>query len=146
MSANFSRIMLSIIILATIGSLLCGCHNAKTTNDKAEKDTKGRYLTIINETDQVINEVHITVGEGTEIEDMELENPDETSFSIKIPKQYSEYDDFMVVLIDRYEMAYTKNVTDVPLTGRTEVVISQDDYLESKGDFWKKVNKFFNGD
>ena len=52
----------------------------------------------------------------------------------------------MVVLIDRYEMAYTKNVTDVPLTGRTEVVISQDDYLESKGDFWKKVNKFFNGD
>ncbi len=146
MSANFSRIMSSIIILATIGSLLCGCHNAKTTNDEAEKDAKGRYLTIINETDQIINEVHIAVGEGTEIEDMELENPDETSFSIKIPDQYSEFDAFKVVLIDRYEMAYTKNVTDVPLTGRTEVVISKDDYLETKGDFWKKVNKFFNGD
>ena len=39
------------------------------SNDKAVKDEKNRYLTIVNETGEVINEVHITVGDGTEIED-----------------------------------------------------------------------------
>ena len=58
---------------------------SRVSNDIAEKDTQSRYLTIINDTDQIINEVHISVGEGTEIEHGYQLNPDEKSFSIKIP-------------------------------------------------------------
>ena len=63
--------------------------DTRIQNDDAEKNENGRYLTIINKTDQIINEVHITVGSGTEIENMKQTNPDETSFSIEIPTQYS---------------------------------------------------------
>ena len=97
-------------------------------------------------TDQIINEVHITVGDGSEIEKMKQTNPDENSFSIEIPKQYSEYDTFTVTLVDRYDLKYIKKVTDVADKGRTEVVITEDDYVKEKGDFWDKVNKWFNGD
>lgn len=77
---------------------------------------------------------------------MKQTNPDESSFSIEIPKQYSEHDTFTVTLIDRHDLKYVKEITDVDDKGRTEVVITEDDYVEEKGDFWDKVNKWFNGD
>ena len=137
-----------LLVVAIIGIIIAVTTNQDTRkpNDDAEKDENGRYLTIVNETDQIINEVHITVGDGTEIEDMKQTNPDETSFSIEIPKQYSEYDAFTVTLIDRHDLKYVKEITDVADKGRTEVVITEDDYVEEKGDFWDKVNKWFNGD
>lgn len=137
-----------LLVVAIIGIIIAVTANQDTRkpNDDAEKDENGRYLTIVNETDQIINEVHITVGDGTEIEDMKQTNPDETSFSIKIPKQYSEYDTFTVILIDRHDLKYKKQITDVADKGRTEVVITEDDYVEEKGDFWDKINKWFNGD
>ena len=137
-----------LLVVAIIGIIIAVAANQDTRkpNDDAEKDENGRYLTIVNETDQIINEVHITVGDGTEIEDMKQTNPDETSFSIKIPKQYSEYDTFTVTLIDRHDLKYKKEITDVADKGRTEVVITEDDYVEEKGDFWDKINKWFNGD
>lgn len=139
----------SILLVAVIiGIIIVVIANPDTRkqNDKAEKDENGRYLTIVNETEQIINEVHITVGNGTEIEDMKQINPDETSFSIEIPKQYSEYATFTVTLLDRHDLKYVKEITDVAGKGRTEVVITEDDYIEEKGDFWNKVNKWFNGD
>lgn len=121
-------------------------NDSRVTNDFAEKDIDGRYLTIINDTDQVINEIVVTVGNGTEIEEMKQSNPDERSFSIKIPEEYSEYNTFMVTLIDRYNMKYEKEVKEVKEKGRTEVIINKDNYVKEKGDFFKKINKFFNGD
>lgn len=138
--------ILSVVIIVGVIISVNANKDTKTLNDYAEKDEKGRYLTIVNETDQIINEVHVTVGDGSEIEKMKQTNPDESSFSIEIPKQYSEYDTFTVTLIDRHDLKYIKEITNVAGKGRTEVVISEDDYVKEKGDFWDKVNKWFNGD
>ena len=142
-------IIVAIILLLTIIGIVFVIftgNNTKTLNDDAEKNENSRYLTIINKTDQIINEVHITVGNGTEIENMKQINPDENSFSIEIPKQYSEYKTFTVILIDRYELKYVKEINNVSDKGRTEVVITEEDYVEGEGDFWNKVSKWFNGD
>lgn len=149
-------LIILVTIIAIIGVAIVGIGvfanvtnkdgGSRIPNDKAEKDEKNRYLTIINETNQVINEVHITVGEGTEIEHGYQKNPDENSFSIKIPKEYDEYEAFTVTLIDRYELKYQKEVTDIKEKGRTEVKITEDDYVEQDGDFKRKIDRFFNGD
>lgn len=142
-------IIVAIILLLTIIGIVFVIftgNNTKTLNDDAEKNENSRYLTIINKTNQIINEVHITVGNGTEIENMKQTNPDETSFSIEIPKQYSEYTTFTVILIDRYELKYVKEINNVSDKGRTEVVVTEEDYVEGEGDFWNKVDKWFNGD
>lgn len=138
--------ILSVVIIVGVIISVNANKDTRTLNDYAEKDEKGRYLTIVNETDQIINEVHVTMGDGSEIEKMKQTNPDESSFSIEIPKQYSEYDTFTVTLIDRHDLKYIKEITNVADKGRTEVVISEDDYVKEKGDFWDKVNKWFNGD
>nr|WP_317283958.1 hypothetical protein [uncultured Sellimonas sp.] len=142
-------IVVVLILVAGIGGFVYLSNrngNSRVTNDKAEKDEKNRYLTIINGTNQVINEVHITVGEGSEIEHSYQENPDENSFSVKIPKQYDEYKEFVVTLIDRYGLKYEKKVTDIKENGRTEVKITEDDYTKQKGDTKRKIDQFFNGD
>lgn len=142
-------IIVAIILLLTIIGIVFVIftgNNTKTLNDDAEKNENSRYLTIINKTNQIINEVHITVGNGTEIENMKQTNPDETSFSIEIPKQYSEYKTFTVILVDRYELKYVKEISNVSDKGRTEVVVTEEDYVEGEGDFWNKVDKWFNGD
>lgn len=142
-------IMVAIILLLTVIGIVFVIftgNNTKTLNDDAEKNENSRYLTIINKTNQIINEVHITVGNGTEIENMKQTNPDETSFSIEIPKQYSEYKTFTVILIDRYDLKYVKEINNVSDKGRTEVVVTEEDYVEGEGDFWNKVDKWFNGD
>ena len=146
---RFFAIILVIAIIIGVAVLIIKIkpvNDSRVTNDFAEKDIDGRYLTIINDTDQVINEIVVTVGNGTEIEEMKQSNPDERSFSIKIPEEYSEYNTFMVTLIDRYNMKYEKEVKEVKEKGRTEVIINKDNYVKEKGDFFKKINKFFNGD
>lgn len=83
-------VMLVVVVVVVVGF---GVFNyisnkdgsSRVKNEKAEKDTQTRYLTIINDTKQVINEVSIVVGEGTEIEQSYQEKPDENSFSVEIP-------------------------------------------------------------
>lgn len=140
-------VILVLIVGIVIGvSVTNDKGNTRQTNDKAEKDEKNRYLTIINKTGEIINEVHITVGEGTEIEQGYQENPDEDSFSVKIPKDYEEYDSFTVTLIDRYELKYETTVKNVKEKGRTEVVVTKDDYVKQDGDWKKKLDDWFNAD
>ena len=141
-------IILMLIIAIPISILVVKNINkdSRISNDKAEQDEDGRYITIINNTEQIINEVYVTVGNGTEIDNMKQTNPDEKSFSIKIPKQYEEYEEFSIYFIDRYNMQYKKDITITEKKGRTEVVINKEDYIEKKGDFWNKMDKFFNGD
>ena len=142
-------IILLLIVFTVFGGVSILLHkrgDSKVSNDKAEKDENGRYLTIINDTNQVINEVHITVGLGTEIEHAYQKNPDEKSFSIEIPKQYNEYDTFTVTLVDRYELYYVKDVTGAKAEGRTEVIISEENYVKRDGDIRSKIDKVLNGD
>lgn len=140
-------VILVLIVGIVIGvSVTNDKGNTRQTNDKAEKDEKNRYLTIINKTGEIINEVHITVGEGTEIEQGYQKNPDEDSFSVKIPKDYEEYDSFTVTLIDRYELKYETTVKNVKEKGRTEVVVTKDDYVKQDGDWKKKLDDWFNAD
>lgn len=119
-------------------------NDAKITVEEAEKSKDERYLTIINATNQVINEVYVTVGEGTEIK--KKENPNENTILVKISDAYDEYDTFTVTLIDRYGLKYEKSVSDVKKAGRTEVKITEDDSVKQKGDWKRKIDKFFNGD
>lgn len=135
-----------IIAIAAIVIAIMAPKDPITNNDDAQKDKEGRYLTIINSTEQIINEVHITVGDGAEIKAMDVKDPDETSFSLEIPEEYDEYTDFIVTLVDRHDLKYQKEVNEVPPKGRTEVKFTEEDYVEEKGDWWDKVNKWFNGD
>ena len=145
-------IIIAVVLLLVLTGIGAVSHftdergNSRVTNDMAESDEQGRYLTIINHTEQIINEVHITVGEGTEIEHGDQENPDEDSFSVEIPEEYKEYSTFTVIFVDRYGMKYEKKVTDVDDQGRTEVEITEEDYVEQDGDLTRKIDRFFNGD
>ena len=146
--------IIAIIIIISIGLIFAmGIFNhftnkdgsSRITNEEAEKDNQDRYITIINETDQIINEVHIKA-DNTEIESCYQKNPDEQSFSIKIPKEFNEYDNFSIILIDRYGIKYQKTISNVPITGRIEVVINRSNYIKQEGDWKKKINRFFNRD
>ena len=143
---NFLGIIVLIIVVAaaSIGGYIYITHS-NTSNDSAQADKNGRYLTVVNHTNQIINEVHVTVGSGTEIEAMKQTNPDAGSLSIEIPKECAAYDTFTVTLIDRDGIKYQKEVTSVEKKGRTEVEFTQENYVKSEGDFFRKINKAFNG-
>ena len=148
-------VVVTIVVIAAVLAGGLGFHFGKSSktkdksgveNDIAEKKEDERYLTIVNKTGQVINEVHITVGEGTEINAAHKENPKEDSFSVKIPKEYTEYDVFGVILEDRYGFLYENEISDVKKAGRTEVTIKKKDKVKRKGDWKRKIDQFFNGD
>ena len=144
-----SKVITILIIILVAGfSIYYFFKGDNLSNDKAENDKKGRYITIVNKTNQIINEVHVTVGDGTEINKMTKENIDEKtkSFSIEIPKTYSKYDTFTVILVDRYDTEYQKTIKDVPPKGRTEIVINKDDVVEETNSLKNKIDRFFNGD
>lgn len=140
-----------IILLIVVGlgfSIYKYFSGDNLSNDRAERDKNGRYITVINETKQVINKVYVTVNGGTEIEKMKREDIDinRTSFSIEIPKEYSEYNTFTVILVDRYDTQYKKTINNVSAKGRTEVKISKDDVVEETNSLKTKIDRFFNGD
>lgn len=118
-------------------------------NSTAETDKKNRYITVVNDTGAVINELYISLDDGTEVEKTKItdhDKLDQKSISIKIPKEYDEYDTFKVFLIDRYKKRYEKTASDVKLNDRTVVSVTEDDYVEQKGDWLNNIFGFFNGD
>ena len=134
-----------------IGGFLFIKNRNNDSNDKAVSDKNGRYLTIINETKQKINEVHVIISDGTEIEAMKRDHAkdkslDNKSFSLEIPKDYKKYKDFTIYLIDNYKVEYKKIVKNVPQKGRVEVVITQDDKIPESDSLKNKIDRFFNGD
>lgn len=114
----------------------------KRMNEKALTDKKGRYLTIINDTEQVIKDVRVTLETGAEIESLGKQNLDTRSFSVEIPEDLKEEDVFIVSFTDEYGMKYEKEVRGVPKAGRTDVVLTEDDHVKRSGDFKRKIYKF----
>ena len=140
------RIRLTIVFF--ICFILTGCSLFKkdqtVSNSTAVVNKKERIVTIINDTNQVINEFHLYVGKGTELSEYKKNNIDENSFSIKIDKKYDSKKEFTFMLIDNYGMTYEKKVK-VPLNKTTEIVIHENDNIKQKNDIWRKINKWFNG-
>lgn len=124
--------------------VLAGCKkNSVVTNEGAEQEkNKKRFITVINATDLIIDDVIIEVGEGTEVQT--YKKPEEKSFSIEIDDAWIDQDTFKVILIDTYGLHYEKE-TFVSETGRTEIKITQDDYKEYQGDWFRKLVKKLNG-
>lgn len=127
---------------------LCGCSilkkDKKIDNGDAIVDEKRRTVTIVNNTNEVINEFHLFVNEGTELMEYQLKNIDEQSFSIEISEKYEKYENFTFIFYDRYGLKYGKESSKVNKEGNTEIVIDKDDEISEKGDFWKKVDRLFN--
>ena len=113
----------------------------KRFNEKVLTDKEGRYLTINNETEQVIKDVRVTLETGAEIESLGKKNPDEPSFTVEIPKYLKEEDVFIVSFTDEYGMKYEKEVR-VPKAGRTAVELTEDDHVKRSGDFKRNIYKF----
>ncbi len=147
-------ILAVVLAIAVVLGIIFGInkiHDNWETNNEAEKAPIGRYITIINDTKHIINEVHITVEEGKEIELKNWENPDKTSFPIKIPDEYNKYNEFTVTLIDRYGIKYQKTVPVPQVTVDNKkpmenAKFTEDDYVKQKGDWKRKIDRFFNGD
>ena len=118
----------------------------RVSNDEAEKNEEKRYLTIVNKTGKIINEVHVYVGDGTEIKEAYQENPDEKSFSVEIPEQYIEYKKFTVELVTNHDLLYRKVKKKVKATGRTEVSVKEENRIEQDGDFFNELEEAMNGD
>ena len=77
---------------------------------------------------------------------MKREKLEQESFSIQIPEELLNYDEFKVTLIDRYGYKYEKIIDNVSETGRTNVKISEKNKVKQKGDFFRKIEQFFNND
>lgn len=139
----FGGILLAIGLV--FGGFIIG---RKTSNNNqgvsvsdAEKDKENRYLTIVNETDKVINEITIMLEDGTEIDS--INNPDKDSITIQIDDAFSEHKDLVVKMVDNYDRLYMK-ASETSLKGRSTIAISQEDYVQQEGDWWKNISEWFN--
>lgn len=141
---KLTKLLLTIFFLLLI-TTCCSC-SSKVSSKKAAKNNDERILSIIDETGQVINEIHVYYGKGTEIEEALQINPDSQNIRIPISHDYDEKDEFTVVLIDRYGVKYRKSCKGVPNDETTEIIITEKDKLEDSEDSFTKLSKFFNGD
>lgn len=134
-----------IVIGLVFGGYIIG---RKTSNNdqgvsvsEAEKDKEHRYLTIVNNTGKVINEITILLEDETPI--LTIENPDEDSKTIQIDDAYSNHKDLVVKMIDNFDRVY-KKTSETSLKGRSTITISQEDYVQQEGDWWKNISEWFN--
>ena len=138
--------ILFVIMIAIISGIIFANNvisgREKRINEKALTDKKGRYLTIINDTEQVIKDVRVTLETGAEIESLGKQNLDTRSFSVEIPEDLKEEDVFIVSFTDEYGMKYEKEVSGVSKAGRTDVVLTEDDHVKRSGDFKRNIYKF----
>ncbi|MDY3023822.1 MAG: hypothetical protein SOS23_00655 [Streptococcus hyovaginalis] len=120
--------------------LLIGCSKNNSNESAEKKEEKDRFITVVNDTDQILKKIVVKVDNGTEV--AEKEKPKEKSFSIKIPREYEEHTNFIVEVEDRYHAIYKKKKVIKAKKGRYEIVIKDDDIV-SEGD---RLSKFLNGD
>lgn len=128
------KVFLSVILLVLGCLFLTACGEKSAESQENEK----RFITVINKTKQVINELTITVDGGTEI--VFVENWDEKSESFEIPEEYAEHIDFTVTLVDPYKGVYEKEVTIEDEKGRHEVTVKKSDMTEEGDVISRKLN------
>ena len=87
MNKLFRRATVIFVLVVFILPVL-GCKKKDTaTNQEAEKKKEEElYLTVINDTGNILTKVVVTIGEGTEI--LETEDINTNSFSLLIPKEF----------------------------------------------------------
>lgn len=131
------RILLAFLIVFVI---LVGCSKKPTVASSEENEDKQRSLTIINKTDQIINDVKVYI-DDTPVEN--YKNPDfKNPIVYVIPERFEEHTQFTVEFTDRYDYVYSKTITIEDKVGRKEVVIEKKDQKQ-KGDW---LSKIFNDD
>ena len=142
-------IVLSVVLVVFLlfggGYFLGKRSNNNSEEDKtadAEKNEEHRYLSINNETEEVINLLRIRLEDGTEI--FNRANPDEKSVLVPIDDAYKKYSSFTVELEDNYGRLYRKQQGSIPEIGRTAITITKEDRVEQAGDFWKDASDWFN--
>ena len=146
----FDRFVLIIIVCLLSGCTGCnlfeGCHKSSrvvSTETAEEKKEEHRYLTIIDRTNLAINEVLVTTDEGVQIK--RIAPLTTRDISIEIGTTWNDYNAFHITFVDVYGLHYEVNFT-IPKTGNKVVSVSQDDYVEYKGDWKRLLDKAANGD
>lgn len=120
-------------------------------NKSIEKQTAGarrkdcRSVTIINKTDEkLIKECRLTTADGVLVHIDKEKKEDNIVFQdFDSKKAFKDAKMFKVILIDRYGLRYEK-IFEAADKGNTDVIVEQTDFVSQKGDFFKKVIKFFN--
>lgn len=131
-----------LIIILTIICCTGFCFNKELTNEEALKSEKERVLLITNNTGEIINEVIITTGEGILVD--RKDNPDDKDIKFIIDDAYMNYKDFRISFVDNYGFKYEKVVTDVSEKGCTTIEMENDNLVDQKGDWKRKLDKWFN--
>ncbi|HEM5988428.1 TPA: hypothetical protein ACGO9G_001492 [Streptococcus suis] len=128
------------LFLVLLSMSLVAC--AKNSNQTAEQnEDKGRYITVINKTGEVIKDLTILVDEGTEVtSEADPYSSDTDSISVEIPKEYEEHSDFTIVLTSRHDFVYTVEKKIKDSNGRFEVTVKEGD----KSKDGNLLDKFFN--
>lgn len=122
----------ALILFCFLTLVACGSKSAESQEDKK------RFITVVNDTEQVINKLTISIDGGTEIKS--VDNLDKKSIHILIPEEYSEHSKFTVTLVDRYDGVYEKRKTIKKTTGRHEVVVTKEDMIEEGDVISRKLN------
>ncbi|MFU2206920.1 hypothetical protein [Streptococcus pluranimalium] len=120
--------------------LLIGCSKSNSNESAEKKEHKDRFVTVVNDTDQILKRIVVKIDKGTEIK--EIDRPKKKSISIKIPREYEEHTNFTIEAEDRYHAIYKKEKVIKSKKGRYEIVIKEDDIV-SEGN---RISKFLNGD
>lgn len=134
-----------IIFFISIIVFISSC-NKSTEKQVAEARKKDyRSVTIINKTDEkLIKECRLTTADGALVcivKEKKDENIVLKDFDSK--KAFENEKMFKIILIDRYGLRYEK-IFEAAEKGNTDVIVEQTDFVSQKGDFFKKVIKFFN--
>lgn len=151
----FSTILFVVVIIVSliIGVLIGGHSELKKVinpepnpiiepSKAEEQKEKERFVTVINETNNIIEELVILVSEGTVV--TKKSKIDDESTTIKISDAYKDYSIFTITVTDNYGYLYKKEIFDLPKQGVTEVKITTDNRVEQKGDGWRRIEEFFN--
>lgn len=109
---------------------------------EAQEDRK-RFITVINNTQQISKELVITIDDGTEI--VSEEDYSKKSASFEIPQEYAEHSHFSIKLTDRYNAVYEKGIDIDDSVGRYEVSVNQEDKIKD-GSLLDRISQLFNGD
>ena len=131
--------VICVTFMILIAILFSSCSRKKP---EKIRQTKERYITVINNTGQKLDGYAINTANGIEIQKGKTSD---TSFSIKIGDGFKNDPEIEVVLVDEYKIFYTKTFN-VPLTGNTDTPVSAKD-RKSEGyvkDKLKDLEVWFN--